>query len=104
MPPEAGAWLSGLLETAVSGTGTMPHPHPDIPAAEITFEQLCRAIADNYSINGRPWSVPEDGYPPVPGVSMRGETESARSTEHDDPGTLGSAGHNLLHNLLGDFH
>ena len=96
---EAQAWVDTLVAQARSGTGDWPHEHPAIPATRITLAQLHLAIETCWFVDQRPWSVQRDGYPPL-------EPGSSRLTagRGDDPGNRGSMSHNLLHNILGDFH
>jgi hypothetical protein len=107
---EAKAWLGDLVAQARGGLGDWPHPHPAIPAARITLAQLHNAISANYTVDGKPWSVAQQGYPPLQGgppsvaaVAGGGPTDVAAVHPPDDP-SKGSSSHNVLHSILGDFH
>jgi hypothetical protein len=96
---EAQSWVDILVVQARSGVGDWPHAHPVIPPSQITMPELDSAIGRFFVMDGRPWSVPSDGYPPLdpPGRPVA-------DPHGGDPGNRGTRGHNLLHSLLGDFH
>jgi hypothetical protein len=96
---EAQFWVDTLVAQARSGAGDWPHAHPVIPSGQITLVELHSAIGRYFVMDGRPWSVPRDGYPPLDPSPL------PVADPHDgDAGNRGTRGHNLLHSLLGDFH
>jgi hypothetical protein len=103
-PPDAQAWVDALIQNARTGLGNMPHLHPDIPAAQITLPDLWRAIEANFASGGETWPITVLGFPPLDGFGG-GSSSAMRGGDGtpDDP-NIGSASHNVLHALLGDFH
>ncbi|MFD2767971.1 hypothetical protein [Micromonospora eburnea] len=103
--PDVQQWLDKVVDAARLGTpGDWPHPHTEIPRAVITLDRLAKEIAVCFAFAGVPWSLAEDGLPPLPGAQPGSTSElAARDPGHTDP-TKGSAYHNLMHSLLGDFH
>lgn len=97
--PQAQAWMDAVVTSARAGGTDWPHPHDKIPRGRVTLERLHATIAAQFNRDGRPWKVEVDGYPPV-----TGEIATAAAREpHEDP-SRGSAMHNLLHSILGNFH
>ncbi|HWS38057.1 MAG TPA: hypothetical protein VN408_35645 [Actinoplanes sp.] len=98
-PEEAQSWMDTVVAQARSGTGDWPHAHPIIPPGQITVSELHSVIGRFFVLDGRPWSVPGDGYPPLdlPLVPIDDPNGA-------DPGSRGTRAHNLLHSLLGNFH
>ncbi|BEL04395.1 hypothetical protein Q0Z83_025860 [Actinoplanes sichuanensis] len=96
---EAQSWVDLLVVQARSGVGGWPHAHPTIPPSQITVSELNSAIGRFFVMDGRPWSVPGDGYPPLdqPGHPVADPGAG-------DPGNRGTRAHNLLHSLIGNFH
>jgi hypothetical protein len=106
-------WVDSVIEAARAGTpGDWPHPHPNIPAATITVGTLIKLIQPNFASTSGPWSIVDSGFPPLPGGSVSLEAAAidsggvavARDPGPEDEPNRGSAYHNLLHGLLGDFH
>jgi hypothetical protein len=96
---EAQSWVDTLVAQARSGTADWPHAHPAIPPSRITLSGLHAAIERYFVLDGRPWSVPRDGYP------LLGLSPHPVADPHGgDSGNRGTRSHNLLHSLLGDFH
>jgi hypothetical protein len=97
-PPEVQAWVDSFILSAQQGTGNFPHPHPVIPTATIPLGTLEQLVTEN--LGSLPWGElslsSQDG----------GATALLRQhdPEHDTDPSSGSAYHNLLHKMLGDFH
>jgi hypothetical protein len=88
-PAEVQQWADAFVASARTGTGDWPHPHPTMPMTAVPLATFARCVEKNL---GEAWWItapdsPERTPAPVP----------------PDPDS-GSAYHNLLHNILGDFH
>lgn len=96
-PPEVQSWVDSFIISAHTGAGNFPHPHPDIPAATLTLAELEQVVRT--ALGSLPWGE---------GAAISGgEVGAARphhDPEHDTDPSTGSAYHNLLHSMLGDFH
>ena len=94
-------WLDAVVDAALRNApaGDWPHPHPTIPPGAVTVGELVRAVETCFSTGKAPWSVVTRGFPPPPG--SRAPTDG---TDTDPPRPRGSDFHNLMHNLLGNFH
>jgi hypothetical protein len=97
-------WLDEIVAAARRGGpgDGWPHPHPDIPHGQVTVGQLAQAVEKCFAVEGRPWSVVRQGFPPPPGdTGGRAPSDGGGSV---NPRPRNSDFHNLMHNLLGDFH
>lgn len=93
-------WMDQVTSAARKGAGDWPHPHEPLPRGHVTQAMLYKLIATQFAVDGRPWSVATDGYPPIDDAES-----SIASPPSDDPDpSRGSSMHNLLHSILGDFH
>jgi hypothetical protein len=96
-PPEVQAWVDSFILSAQQGTGNFPHPHPVIPAATIPLATLEQLVTAN--LGSLPWGEAS--------LARQVGTAAGRprhDPEHDTDPSSGSAYHNLLHKMLGDFH
>ncbi|KXK60751.1 hypothetical protein AWW66_17255 [Micromonospora rosaria] len=95
---EVQQWLDDVLAAARLGSpGDWPHSHSDVPRATVTLDEVAKAIGACFTADGVPWSVALLGLPPLPGEPF----PVLAGTHHP---AKGSAYHNMLHSLLGDFH
>jgi hypothetical protein len=94
-PEDLQAWADTLIGLALAGGPTWPHPHTDLPTVERTVAQVWKAIEAGMLSSSQPWSIAQSGLPSLPEPSVSDEIR---------PMNVGSAGHNVLHAILGDFH
>lgn len=103
--PEAQQWLDTFIHAAQAGTpGDWPHPHAGIPGRRIKMSDLVAAIAMNFADADGAWSIADRGFPPPPGGEVSVSAGAANAPRPPEDPSKGSAYHNLLHSLLGDFH
>lgn len=93
-PPEVQRWIDDLVQSAELGDGSFPHPHKDIPQATLSLAELEPMVLD--TLGSLPWA---------PSKPAPGKTPPSPPDPGDPDGTNpGSAYHNLLHKMLGNFH
>ncbi|HYN94187.1 MAG TPA: hypothetical protein VES42_10110 [Pilimelia sp.] len=89
--PETQAWVDRFIAAARAGTGNWPHAHQTIPMTVVplaTFERVMASVGWTATPAG-PVERHPHGDDPV----------------HPQPGPSdGSAWHDALHGMLGDFH
>ncbi|MDG4830047.1 hypothetical protein O7627_12135 [Solwaraspora sp. WMMD1047] len=111
-PPEVQAWVDSFILSAQQGTGNFPHPHPVIPTATIPLGTLEQLVTEN--LGSLPWGEMSlsSGETSLSSGEMSLSSQDGGATavrprhdpEHDTDPSSGSAYHNLLHKMLGDFH
>jgi hypothetical protein len=82
-------WVDAFVASARAGTGEWPHPHPTVPMTTVSAATFAQCV-EKYL--GEAWWIVAPGSP-----------ERKPAPIPTDPDS-GSAYHNLLHSLLGDFH
>jgi hypothetical protein len=88
---EVQGWVDAFITSARTGTGDWPHAHSTIPMTQVPLATFTHAMEEIG------WALTADGpveRTPAPGPVL---------DPVPDP-DKGSAYHNLLHSLLGDFH
>jgi hypothetical protein len=101
-PADVQQWVDSFIESArIGGGAAWPHPHPFMPTSTRTLGSLVASIEANFSRNGTAWSVVDNGFPPSTDLPVL--AVAAQPSDEPAP-NVGSAYHNLLHSLLGNFH
>ena len=107
--PEIQQWMDAFVTSAVRGADAWwPEPH-EVPYSAVTVAAICKSVAENVTCNGEAWSVVKLGLPPI--TDQSGKVMLGNQTVQPDTGqggvsdpNKGSAYHNALHAILGNFH